>query len=115
MPQNAPNLPTKASLRATVRRWDPKLSEDSPAFDAALVMLAALYLGSKNLARLGRSTGIPYHRVTAFAARLRDAGIWADEGKTAAGWDAPGRKGQAAFWIDVNVAVGLFRAEGCLL
>lgn len=97
--------PTRDELRALVCGWDPHLDMDSPAFAAALLMLAALYLGSNHLERLCQATGVRKHsRVV--ARNLRAAGIWTADGRTAAKWDGP--HGETAFWCDVNVALGLF-------
>ncbi len=101
--------PTREALGATVRRWDPALPDGSPAFDAALLMLAALYLGSARLERLCRATGVRRGSRTV-ARNLRAAGIWTPDGRTTANWDGP--HGEAAFWCDVNIALGLFTTDG---
>src|SRR5262245_41262473 len=111
MTKRVPSIPTEEELREIVRSWDPALAEDSPGFEAGLVMLAALYVGSANLARLHRVTGVPYHRVAGFAGNLRSAGIWTEDGKTHARWDEPGGRGEMSFWIDVGVARGVFMVE----
>lgn len=100
-----PGCPTREELRETIQNWDPALRADSPAFDAAMLMLAALYLGSDHLERLCRATGV--RRGSRIVARnLRAAGVWAEDGRTIAQWD--GTDGEAAFWCDVNVAIGHF-------
>jgi hypothetical protein len=98
-------------LRNQIRGWDPFLAEDSNAFDAAVVMLAALYLGTGHGAarKLAAFTGVPYERTLIFQRRLRAAGIWQD-GRTVADWDDP-RSGEAAFWLDVGVADGTFELK----
>lgn len=99
------NCPAPEELRRTVCRWDPKLPEGSPAFNAALLMPAALYLGSNHLERLCQATGV--RRGSRVVARnLRAAGIWTEDGRTAAAWDGP--HGEADFWCDVNGAIGVF-------
>src|SRR5262249_44268211 len=91
-------------LRATIQRWDRKLQPDSREFNAAVVMLGALYVGSHNLSQLSRLTGVPYNQVQEFAAALRYAGIWSDTGDTHASWGL--RSGEMHFWIDVGIACG---------
>lgn len=100
------DCPDRDALRAMVNEWDPALPVDGPAFNAALLMLAALHLGSGRLERLCRATGV--RRPSRLVARnLRAAGIWTADGRTVADWDGP--RGEIAFWCDVNVALGLFR------
>jgi hypothetical protein len=105
-PTDKPQTPTQEELRKTVRSWDPNLSEDSPGFDAALVMLAALYVGSKDLPRLSQLTGVRPGRVRGFASNLRKARVWSKDGTTLADWDLPGTRGPTAFWCDVLIARG---------
>lgn len=99
-------VPGAQELRQTVRDWDVGFREDEKEFEAAVVMLAALYMGSRNLARLSRCAGVPYHRVYCFAVNLRRAGIWTPEGKTACAWVEPEGMGDVAFVLDVFIAVG---------
>jgi hypothetical protein len=108
---NKPTQPTVDDLRAQIRGWDPALEEDSDEFDAALVMLTALYFGTGHGTgrKLSEFTGVAYERVCRFQKRLRDAGIW-QNGGTVANWDDP-RSGESAFWTDVSVATGVFCLE----
>jgi hypothetical protein len=101
-------IPSSDDLRAQIRGWDPALDETSDEFEAAFVMLAALYFGTGHGTgrKLSEFTGVAYERVLEFRRRLSDAGIWQD-GRTVAEWDKP-RGGEVTFWIDVGVACGLF-------
>ncbi len=102
-PMNA-GRPSIEELKKTVRSMDPRLPEASSEFEAALVLLAGLSVGSRNLARLARFTGVPYPTVLKLAQRLRLNGIWTRAGHTIANW--LDEHGEIAFWADVNVALG---------
>jgi hypothetical protein len=95
-------------FKETIRQMDPGLEEESPQFDAALLMLSALSVGTRNLRRLSLFTEVPYEDVRRVARRLREAGVWTQDGKTVANWDSPSPLGEIAFWTDVNVATGIF-------
>src|SRR4051794_3446224 len=88
--KNAPTVrtPSQAALKASIRKFDPALDEDSDEFKAALVMFAALYVGTGHgsYRKLSKLTGVAYDQVPKFGGRLRDAGIWS-EGQTVAKWD----------------------------
>lgn len=111
MDQGATTRPTADDLKTQIRSWDSPLSEDSDEFEAALVMLAALYIGTGHgtSRRLTDFTGVPHERTLMFQRRLRAAGIWQD-GRTVADWNDP-RSGEAAFWLDVGVAAGTFELK----
>lgn len=98
--------PTRDQLRALVRTTGSALRESSPAFESALVLTAGLHFGTRNTKRLSEATGVPISVVERYAARLRVAGIWTEDGRTAGGWNGP--QDEMAFWCDVNVALGLF-------
>jgi hypothetical protein len=66
-------------------------------------MLAAPYLGTKNLSQIAEHTGIGYDEVRAFGQRLQRAGIWTDAGEIVGDWEKPG-EGAVPFWLDVSVA-----------
>ncbi len=90
------------------------IEEGDEDFDAALVMLAGLSLGTAKLMPLSRLTAVPPRRVAAFARELRASGVWTADGKTAAAW-LDEEYGQLEFWLDVLVAQGLLErvpAEG---
>lgn len=98
-------IPLAVPLKAFVRELalDP-IEEDDDDFAAALVMLAAVRLGNRDLGALSRLTEVPLPLVEEFAGRLRANGVWQSDGKTHAEWDA--EDGVLAFWLDVWVATG---------
>jgi hypothetical protein len=107
--EQRPGCPSREDFRQMVRSWDPALPEDSPPFNAALLMLAALYLGSGHLEQLCQATGVRRGSRTV-ARNLRAAGIWTADGRTVAEWD--GVYGEMVFWCDVAVAIGLMTKSG---
>lgn len=106
-PPPCEGTPTREQLKGYVHELalDP-VEEGDDDFDAALVMLAALSLGTGKVMPLSRLTGVPPRRVAAFARELRASGVWTADGKTSGQWlDEEG--GELAFWLDVWVAQGL--------
>src|SRR5262249_43967201 len=63
-------------------------------------------LGNSELAPVSRFTDVPLTQVEEFAARLRAAGIWTEEGDTACSWSEGDGMGDVAFWLDVLIALG---------
>jgi hypothetical protein len=102
-----PGRPTLAELKGYVRELalDP-IEEDDEDFAAALVLVAALYLGSRDLEGLSRLTEIPLPLIEQFAGRLRANGVWTADGITSAAWLSDDG-GNLAFWMDVWVATGM--------
>src|SRR5262245_24749229 len=62
------------TLKGFLREWDPNLTPESPHYEAALVMLAALQIGNQDRERLSEFTRVPLSRVNEFAERLQTAG-----------------------------------------
>lgn len=108
MNRGATTRPSADELKTQIRSWAPALQENSNEFEAALVMLAALHLGTGygSGRKLAEFTGVEYQRILRFGRRLRRSGIW-QGGGTVAEWDVE-RTGMLAFWCDVNVAIGHF-------
>src|SRR5688572_22748754 len=106
MPMNR-KAPTIKQLVAAVAVMDPRLPRETEEFEAALVLMAALRLGSQNLAALSRLTELPYAQVYRLAQRLKSHGIWTSDRRTVCNWfDGP--RGIVQFWCDVNLALGHF-------
>jgi hypothetical protein len=102
--------PTREELKGYVRELalDP-MEDDDEDFNAALVLLAGLHLGTGKILPLSRLTGVRPRHVAEFAARLRANDVWTSCGKTSGQWE----DGQLAFWLDVWIATGLLeRAPG---
>jgi hypothetical protein len=97
---------TVETMRGWIRGADPNLSEADEAFEAALVLLAALRLGHRDRGRLAEFTGVHPYRVNLFAERLEAAQVWAEDGMTACTWWDKDSN-DLDFWLDVSVATGL--------
>jgi hypothetical protein len=89
-------------LKREIRRLDPKLTSDDPAYRVALILLAALVVGA-NIRRVARFTGFTYQHVTEVGRRLRANGVWRGS-RTICEWFE--KKGGYAFWLDTNVGLG---------
>lgn len=95
---------TLEEIRAEVKRLDPNLEEEDPAFVAAVCMLSALEVGAYAV-RVEKFTGYTYRRVTTIARRLTESGVWRGGKTHHSGWDDKDTGG-IAFWSDVCVATG---------
>jgi hypothetical protein len=99
-------LEKRASLSevvARVQRMDSTVQPGSSAFEAGVLLQAALHIGH-NVDRLSRFTGIRREVVARCARRLVDNGVW-HAGNTIAAWtDSP--EEADAFRADVAVAEG---------
>jgi transposase-like protein len=82
-------------------------AEGDKDFQAGLVMLAPLEIGSMDPAAVSAFTGVPERLVREYAGRLAENGIWRPDGKIAADWCDP-EYGNFAFMMDVWVATGSF-------
>lgn len=78
--------------------------EEGEARDAGRVLLASAIVGP-NAQKVAKALGIPLSRVSPYARRLRDNGIWTTNGKVAANWFNE-EDGGVEFACDVNVALG---------
>lgn len=97
--------PDRELLGRMLRESDPEAEEGCDEFNAGMVMLAALGIGTheSSWGEIARRTGVPLAQVEGFARRLTDQGVWR-QGKTAptlGDWDDP-----ICFWSDVCVALG---------
>lgn len=101
---------TREQLVEAIHRLDPKVVEGDEYFDTALFMLGALYVGH-DLDKLEKLTGVSREFIEPRADRLRRAGVWRANDKTACEWFDEG--GGLSFWMDVAVALGLMnRGKG---
>jgi len=97
-------MPTQyRTIRETVRKLDPNLKTDDPAFDVAVVLLSGLYVGP-NGQKIARFARLSRAFVGEVARRLRANGVWRGH-KIAADWFE--KNGVYAFWLDVTVGLGL--------
>jgi hypothetical protein len=87
------------------------VAEGDPSRDAALVMVAGLFLGPSETA-VAEITGCPVAFVSVIAARLRASGLWIDGAVEYADWFALGNLGVAHFALDLDVAEGIFVRTG---
>ncbi|MBX9579618.1 MAG: site-specific integrase [Gemmataceae bacterium] len=91
-----------------MRRLNPDEPEDSDAFRAGNVLLAAHIAGCRDLPFLARLSGVPLAAVERFAVNLLAAGTWRPDGATAYRWVTAGEDGQrvvrSAPFLDLPVA-----------
>jgi hypothetical protein len=96
-------MPTQyRTVREAVRKLDPNLKLDDPAFDVAVVLLSGLYVGP-NVRKIARFAHLPRPFVAEVGRRLRANGVWRGH-KIEAGWFE--KNGAYAFWLDVTVGLG---------
>jgi hypothetical protein len=95
--------PSVHELRARISQSDPSLDPGQPAFRAAVVLLAARYVG-QNVDRLARYTRVAPGELARFARRLCDNGVWRGS-RTHCLWQPDAELG-AFFWADVEIALG---------
>ena len=94
---------TPESLRTRVAAMDPGVAAGTAGHDAALILLAASWIG-QNVDRLARFTGVRRDVVARCARRLVDNGVW-QEGSTVSLWvDNPADA--ESFRADAAVAAG---------
>jgi hypothetical protein len=90
-----------------IRIVDEWVPDGNPSRPAALVMVAALFLGP-DVAAIAKTMGISSESVNVFGDRLRASGLWTDAGVDYANWFADGDLGIANFGLDLDVAEGIF-------
>jgi hypothetical protein len=105
------DCPSVQKLKRAIRKSDPATVEGHPTFDAALVLLAAYFMGHEDRKKLAEFTGVPLDLVNEFAEPLECDDIWQPDGSTDCKWWAK-KTGTTAFWCDVAVAVGQFKRLG---
>jgi hypothetical protein len=89
------------------RLADQFVPSGDPSRDAALVMIAALFVGPSEVA-VTEITGCPVELVSVIGDRLRASGLWIDVGTDYADWFADGDLGIANYGLDLDVAEGIF-------
>jgi hypothetical protein len=100
---------TPEEVKALAHDLDPKLSEEDVAFQVAVILLAVGTGYLPTLRQLAPLVSLSRPRIREIIARIREQGILVREDgewKMACNWmDA--ENGNVAFWMDVNVALGL--------
>ncbi len=106
VPARLPSIPHRTALsmiRDQVLQVRPGLSQESPDFRAAVLLLAVAETGF-NVHRLVLRTRLPREFVARCLRRLAENGLWID-GRLQFNWlDA--RAESPCFWLDVEVALG---------
>jgi hypothetical protein len=97
----------EAIRQEVIRIVDEWVPEGNPSRDAALVMVAGLFLGP-DAAAIATTTGISFEFVQCIGDRLRASGLWTDAGTDYADWFADGDLGIANYGLDLDVAEGIF-------
>lgn len=93
---------TLRQIKNAVKKMDDTVTPDDEAYQAAVIMLAALQVGA-NIRRVAQFTGYPIREVARIGQCLRKNGIWVGS-KTKCEWFE--KDGGIAFWMDVSVALG---------
>lgn len=96
------NKLTLRQIKNAIHKLDPAIEPDDNAYQAAVIMLAALQVGA-NIRQIARFTGYLIHEVAEIGRRLRANGVWCGS-KTRCEWFE--KDGGLAFWMDANVALG---------
>ena len=103
-------LMTLDELRAEVKRLDPKLAEDSPSFETAIMLLASAQLGP-DVGSIADFMGVEAASLEERAKHLREARVWDGDMLNVQWWDET--SGTVAFWLDVCVAEGYVTRKRC--
>ena len=96
-----------AIRQEVVRIADGWVSDGDPSRNAALVMIAALFLGP-DVDAIAQTTGISSESVIVFGDRLRASGLWVDGGTDYSDWSAAKPLGVVNFGMDLDVAENVF-------
>jgi hypothetical protein len=113
----AGRLTTVEDIKGWLRAKPEDVAEGSEEFDALVVMLTALLITNSDEGaeeQMAKLTGVSSERVSEFARRLREAGIWVDGGTDAETVNAwmDEEHGWLALFLDALVAVGRLRRDG---
>jgi hypothetical protein len=100
----APSV-TRPELMRFIRGLPDMLGWGKEEYQAALVMLATLAIGSRDARAVSRYSGVPLAAVKRYYERLEEGGIWLPNGSLRAHWTDP-ELGLKAFWQDVLIATG---------
>ena len=93
-------MATLEDIKKIVRAGDPQQLEDDEGFQAQVVMLASLEVGT-NIHVLKKFTDYSYTLLRKFNSNLRKAGIW-HHGRVYANWS----EDPLSFYADTCVALG---------
>jgi hypothetical protein len=95
-------------IKRTAREF---INEDNDSFEAAVVMIAAIFKGPSE-EEITRVTGYREQFVSQIGTRLRESGLWTNDGTDYQEWDHATKMGFIRFAMDLEVAEGiLFRTE----
>jgi hypothetical protein len=96
------------AVRKEIARFaDSWVSIGDPSRDAALIMIAALFV-EPDVGAVAAITGCPLEIVNVVADRLRASGLWVDGGTDYSDWSAKKPLGIINFGLDLDVAEGVF-------
>ena len=98
-------------IRATAMEYRECFGDSNVSFQAALVMVAALFEGP-DVAKIAEVIGCPRETVDQIATRLTASGLWKDNRCNYQEWDPTTDIGILRFTMDHMVALGLLRRTG---
>jgi hypothetical protein len=96
-----------AILQEIVRIADGWVSDGDPSRNAALVMIAALFVGP-DVDAIATTMGIDPGFVQCIGDRLRASGLWTEAGTDYSDWSAAKPLGIINFGFDLDIAEGVF-------
>jgi hypothetical protein len=86
---------------------DERVEPSDPAYETAVTMVAALFVGPNVDAIVGL-TGSTKDLVENIASRMRGSVLWTDEGVDYYDWFSDDLRGFAGFGINLGIAIGIF-------
>src|SRR5215469_1899772 len=98
-------------IRATAMEYRECFGDSNVSFQAALVMVAALFEGP-DVVKIAEVIGCPRETVDQIASRLTASGLWKDNRTDYQQWDPTTGMGLLRFAMDHMVALGLLRRTG---
>ena len=93
-------------IEQELKKLDPELDPLGPAFQSAVVLMAAAFVTGPNLAHLAFFTGYPYGFVSKISQRMHLAHLW-ENGEAKSDHWFHGDQWALGFWTDTLVAEGL--------
>lgn len=98
-------LVPRPELKRFIRGLPGLLGWEEKEYEAALVMLGTMAIGTRDARAVSRYSGVPLAAVKRYYERLTECGIWLPNGSVRAHWTDP-EVGLKAFWRDVLIATG---------